>query len=136
MSGYKPGCPHWYDANGVDLSESHWRVAMRIHNHSTLFSQTPSHITRPQNPDEDVESWLFYVEHETRAIQIHERILRECRDLSPEERGTYEYLRSRSQQRVGQFKENLKEAGRKALPGKIERLRKRYAVRNPNAIRQ
>ena len=134
MSGYKPGCPHWYDANGVDLSESHWRVAMRIH--STLFSQTPSHITRPQNPDEDVESWLFYVEHETRAIQIHERILRECRDLSPEERGTYEYLRSRSQQRVGQFKENLKEAGRKALPGKIERLRKRYAVRNPNAIRQ
>ena len=136
MSGYKPGCPHWYDANGVDLSESHWRVAMRMHNHSTLFSQTPSHITRPQNPDEDVESWLFYVEHETRAIQIHERILRECRDLSPEERGTYEYLRSRSQQRVGQFKENLKEAGRKALPGKIERLRKRYAVRNPNAIRQ
>ena len=136
MSGYKPGCPHWYDANGVDLSESHWRVAMRIHNHSTLFSQTPSHITRPQNPDEDVESWLFYVEHETRAIQIHERILRECRDLSPEERGTYEYLRSRSQQRVGQFKENRKEAGRKALPGKIERLRKRYAVRNPNAIRQ
>ena len=136
MSGYKPGCPHWYDANGVDLSESHWRVAMRIHNHSTLFSQTPSHITRPQNPDEDVESWLFYVEHETRAIQIHERILRECRDLSPEERGTYEYLRSRSQQRVGQFKENLKEAGRKALPGKIERLRKRYAVRNPSAIRQ
>ena len=136
MSGYKPGCPHWYDAHGVDLSESHWRVAMRIHNHSTLFSQTPSHITRPQNPDEDVESWLFYVEHETRAIQIHERILRECRDLSPEERGTYEYLRSRSQQRVGQFKENLKEAGRKALPGKIERLRKRYAVRNPSAIRQ
>tara|TARA_R110001592_G_scaffold250951_1_gene513568 strand:- start:1123 stop:1533 length:411 start_codon:yes stop_codon:yes gene_type:complete len=136
MSGYKPGCPHWYDANGVDLSESHWRVAMRIHNHSTLFSQTPSHITRPQNPDEDVESWLFYVEHETRAIQIRERILRECKDLSPEERGTYEYLRSRSQQRVGQFKENLKEAGRKALPGKIERLRKRYAVRNPNAIRQ
>ena len=84
--------------------------------------------------DVRIQAWMPTLVR--RALQIHERILRECRDLSPEERGTYEYLRSRSQQRVGQFKENLKEAGRKALPGKIERLRKRYAVRNPNAIRQ
>ena len=120
----------------IDLSESYWRVAMRMHNHSTLFSQTPSHITRPRTPDEDVESWLFYVEHETKAIQIHERILRKCKNLSPEDRESHEHRRSRSQWRVAKYKENLKEAERKALPGKIERLRRRYAVRNPNAIRQ
>tara|TARA_R100000008_G_scaffold33658_2_gene19029 strand:- start:1914 stop:2318 length:405 start_codon:yes stop_codon:yes gene_type:complete len=120
----------------IDLSESHWRVAMRMHNHSTLFSQTPSHITRPKTPDEEVESWLFYVEHEVRAIQIRERILRECKDLSPKERDSHEHLRSRSQWRVGQFKKELKEAERKALPGKIERLRQRYAVRNFVAKRQ
>jgi hypothetical protein len=100
-----------------------------MHRHSTLFSQTPSHITRPLNPDENVESWLFYVEHETRSGQGTELILRKCKDLSPEERETYEYCRRRSQWRVGEFKKELKEAEREALPGKIERLRKRYGVR-------